>query len=171
MTYWNEKGKHQAEYDELVKQVPGSGKAEAEHIELLRCIGNVYYDCYNNGGCNLNIRRDELDTIKSMSDRIIDKMGDDDWPAFSRIMKTLTNHADDLDEPTDAECPTCYGSGVVDYGDEDDPITCSDCHGEGYFEGAGAFYLPKNWPESDLEKVTDAIILLVAECEKALAKN
>lgn len=54
-TYWNKKGKHQAEWDKLYSDlVPNQGYASTEQGELLRTLSNVYYDIYNNGGCNLN---------------------------------------------------------------------------------------------------------------------
>ena len=52
-TYWNDKGKYQKQYDELFPLlVPDEGMAATYHGEVLRCIANVYYDVYNNGGGN-----------------------------------------------------------------------------------------------------------------------
>lgn len=53
-TYWNHTGKHQGAYEALhVALVPAQGDAETMTGELLRCLGCVYYDVYNNGGGNL----------------------------------------------------------------------------------------------------------------------
>lgn len=49
MTYWNNKGTYQDDYDELFKLVPPSGEAKEPHIELLRCISKLYYRFYNDG--------------------------------------------------------------------------------------------------------------------------
>lgn len=56
-TYWSSNGKYQAWYDELWKQVPAQGKADKLHIDLVRCVSKLYYDHYNNGGCNWDIYR------------------------------------------------------------------------------------------------------------------
>lgn len=54
-TYWADNGKHQSLYDELHKTlVPDEGEAGTTEGEFLRIMSNVYYDIYNNGGCNLN---------------------------------------------------------------------------------------------------------------------
>jgi len=55
--YWNSEGKYQNEHDALHSRlVPGEGKAQTSHGELLRCATNIYYDWYNNGGCNFDVR-------------------------------------------------------------------------------------------------------------------
>lgn len=53
-TYWNNKGKYQKEYDQLIKMlVPMRGDAVTKQGQLLRAITNFYYEKYNNGiGCN-----------------------------------------------------------------------------------------------------------------------
>jgi len=52
-TYYNRTGKHQQEYEELVRKlIPVTGKASTLLGESLRCIGNLAYEFYNNGGCN-----------------------------------------------------------------------------------------------------------------------
>ena len=48
-TYWNNSGKFQAEYDELVKLMPGSGNASTVAGELIRSVSRLGYDLYNNG--------------------------------------------------------------------------------------------------------------------------
>ena len=63
-TYWNGRGKHEELNDELLHLIPSEGKAEG-YAEVLRCITNVYHDIYNNGGGNLGIRQDQLDTVKA----------------------------------------------------------------------------------------------------------
>jgi hypothetical protein len=52
-TYWMNKGKHQKAYQELTNDLmPAYGKADTLHGELLRALGKIYYDYYNNGMCN-----------------------------------------------------------------------------------------------------------------------
>lgn len=57
--YWYGTGTHQADYDRLRELVPESGSADDRWIDLFRVAGNIYYDCYNNGGCNLTASREE----------------------------------------------------------------------------------------------------------------
>lgn len=58
MKYWSNKGKHQAAYDRLYKElVPDEGEAQTEFGNVLRSMSNVYYDLYNNSGCNLEDAR------------------------------------------------------------------------------------------------------------------
>lgn len=52
-SYWNDKGRYQNVYDKLSKLIPECGMADTTHVEALRCITNIYYDVYNNGGGNL----------------------------------------------------------------------------------------------------------------------
>lgn len=56
-TYWNNKGKYQKQADILQEFVPEQGSSEYTDIELFRIASNVYYDIYNNGGCNLDRSR------------------------------------------------------------------------------------------------------------------
>jgi hypothetical protein len=52
-TYWNSKGKFQAEYDDLnAKLVPAVDKCDTLEGEFLRAVGRMYYDYFNNGNCN-----------------------------------------------------------------------------------------------------------------------
>jgi len=55
MSYWEKKGKYQTQSDQIAKDVPTSGHAEKITVELYRCAQNVYYEIYNNGGCNMGM--------------------------------------------------------------------------------------------------------------------
>jgi len=48
-TYWNNKGRFQAEYDELLKLMPASGNCDTLAGELIRSVSRLGYDFYNNG--------------------------------------------------------------------------------------------------------------------------
>jgi hypothetical protein len=48
-TYWNGQGKFQAGYNELVKLMPGSGRADTVAGEMIRAVSRLGYDFYNNG--------------------------------------------------------------------------------------------------------------------------
>ena len=51
-SYYNENGKHQAEYDRLWKLVPDAGQADTVAGEIIRSAGKISYEHYNNGFCN-----------------------------------------------------------------------------------------------------------------------
>lgn len=67
-SYWNEKGDYQKEYNQLISQVPKSGKAKTLGLELLRCLSNLYYDCYNNGWANEKLV--ELEVLEKNESKI-----------------------------------------------------------------------------------------------------
>jgi hypothetical protein len=48
-TYWDNTGKFQAEYDELVKLMPAAGKCDTLAGEMIRAVSRLGYDFYNNG--------------------------------------------------------------------------------------------------------------------------
>lgn len=52
-TYWNDNGKYQEERSELNKLIPDYGYTSNAYLNLYLITLNVYYDVYNNGGCNL----------------------------------------------------------------------------------------------------------------------
>jgi len=100
------------------------------HGELLRALSKIYQDCYNNGGCNLNLYRDHLGTIGQWEGRIQDKLifAGFSESNFYRIMDVLKEHAENLAAPTNS-CSNCDGSGGVE-GDLI-PEDCIDCDGTG----------------------------------------
>jgi hypothetical protein len=53
MSYWSSKGRYEKQSAQITEDVPASGHAENVAVELYRCAQNVYYEIYNNGGCNL----------------------------------------------------------------------------------------------------------------------
>lgn len=69
-TYWHSNGEYQGLYDRLYAMlVPEKGESDYPHGEFLRHGCNVYYDVYNNGGCNFDCGRrvdlvDFLDTLE-----------------------------------------------------------------------------------------------------------
>lgn len=51
---WDRKSPFWARYQELWEElVPDSGMCQTTYGEALRCIARLYYDCYNNGSCNM----------------------------------------------------------------------------------------------------------------------
>jgi len=53
-SYWDSTGAYQEEYDRLFENlVPARGSAPTINGELIRCIGRLTYDYFNNGNCNV----------------------------------------------------------------------------------------------------------------------
>lgn len=52
--YWDNKGDHQKEWDELTeKLVPDMGAGDTVNVELVRGANRLYYDLFNNGNGNV----------------------------------------------------------------------------------------------------------------------
>lgn len=63
-TYCNSNGKYQKFVDEKLKTIPDMYFTDNEYMNLFIEINNLYYDIYNNGGCNF--RLDKVTRIKSV---------------------------------------------------------------------------------------------------------
>lgn len=53
-TYWNSLGKYQDEVDRINKLVPSRGRTDNRYMNLFLVASNLYYDMYNNDGCNIS---------------------------------------------------------------------------------------------------------------------
>lgn len=96
LTYWCEKGKYQKESDILQKLVPSEGEAQDTRIELFRRVSNTYYDIYNNGGMNIDLKDDGIRYgIHSMKSLGID---------LSKTEELIENIEDDDDNLFEASC-------------------------------------------------------------------
>ena len=62
--YWNNNGKYQKFVDEKLKTIPDMYFTDNEYMNLFIEINNLYYDVYNNGGCNLTLNK--VQRIKSV---------------------------------------------------------------------------------------------------------
>lgn len=68
-SYWSQNGNYQKESEYLSSLVPATGESFDTRVELFRCATNVYYDIFNNGGCNLDSPLiDELRFLQSKVD-------------------------------------------------------------------------------------------------------
>lgn len=89
-TYWNNKGKFQAQYDYIYNNLmPDYGSSTNEHIEVIRCVSKIYYEYYNNSNCNTYDRRDgeeayeyELREYYKEMVRTIESYLDIPWSAY-----------------------------------------------------------------------------------------
>lgn len=57
--YWNGNGKYQNEADKISKLIPDVGYTNNKYMNLFIIASNIYYDVYNNGGCNLKYSYDK----------------------------------------------------------------------------------------------------------------
>ena len=59
--YWNGCGRFQKEYKRFFNLlVPEKGDAATPIGQLLRYAGNLYYDVFNNGACNFDVREEDV---------------------------------------------------------------------------------------------------------------
>lgn len=138
-SYWCGNGKYQEINESLAKHIPAYGESEDEGIELLRCATNIYYDCYNNGGCNLGVKIHELRQIVQYRPQIVPSLMTSE--AWNGIIPHLLRHAIDME--------SCDKRTIDDLYDDDDDW--------------GSMYLPKDWSKVNLELLFDAIVLLVQQ--------
>jgi hypothetical protein len=59
-TYWNNNGLYQKDYEALMRLIPYREEAETNELNLLRTFNNLYYDLYNNGLGNKDIKIPEF---------------------------------------------------------------------------------------------------------------
>lgn len=52
-TYWNDNGKYQAFVNALEERIPSIGYTTNVYANLFIAMSHLYYDAYNNGGCNI----------------------------------------------------------------------------------------------------------------------
>lgn len=172
MTYWQNNGKHQAAYDELfAKLVPDQGKAETAHGEVLRLASNLYYELYNNGGCNIHHDGPKADCVSELAERADVQAFMADETSWDSLFCELSERI----QPPE-ECLSCDGSGEMECCCEDEvdceecdgfgTLDCDECNGHGHIEPS--FYA--SFDETELENVIDAIILyVIAEENNATA--
>jgi len=97
-SYWNGTGKYQKEYKRLHKKlVPLSGVADTLEGELLRTLGRVYNEVFNNGGCNFDLLHMKAHALFFL--RFDDLWSLNTGKVVKSILKGKTTH---LDELTDA---------------------------------------------------------------------
>jgi hypothetical protein len=52
-TYWNRQGKYQEWVDEISATMPDMYYTDNKYMNVFIAMSNIYYDIYNNGGCNI----------------------------------------------------------------------------------------------------------------------
>lgn len=63
--YWNGEGKYQEWVDKVNKTIPDMYYTDNEYMNVFIAMSNIYYEIYNNGGCNImdGSYKDELKVI------------------------------------------------------------------------------------------------------------
>lgn len=87
-TYWNGNGKYQQFVDQTNKIMPDYGDTTNPNMNLFIYISKLYYDCYNNGGCNIvDCYLDRVDALQEKVGKIVVTMliGDKEY------LETITN--------------------------------------------------------------------------------
>lgn len=142
--------------------VPMMGPANSETGELLRHLGNFYYDFYNNGGCNLDAgRKDSYEALLANRDDIKAAMKE---PELFDLLFNELKKCFETTEEEEEECFECRGDGYEE---------CLVCEGSGNVKSEAIGYPAqriRRW-KKPLEAVAEAVILLVARItvEAALA--
>ena len=101
-SYWSEKGMYQEEYDLIQKLIPSHGHAQNHEVDLVRMGSNIYYDVYNNGGCNLTLPRFQI-YIDTLEHERIDM----------DVIRTLSDSFEIVDH--DDECEPIFGAEKPDF--------------------------------------------------------
>lgn len=73
-TYWCRNGKYEKENSEIEKLVHCYGMTNNSYVNLYHTACNIYYDMYNNGGCNIDNMFGRIDKyIRPFADEINSK--------------------------------------------------------------------------------------------------
>lgn len=100
-TYWNYNGKYQEAYNELSPLIPIQNLTNHDYMNLIITFGNLYYDLYNNGLMNKDIRLpDVMPYLEKFREEIISKLpskkyltavknGKKDHEAFELVMDAI----------------------------------------------------------------------------------
>lgn len=73
--YMNEKGRYSEFYESL--DMPNFGMSDNEKLNVVIAINNIYYDIYNNGGCNLKDMEESVEAVKNVIPFNLKKCRDD----------------------------------------------------------------------------------------------
>lgn len=94
-TYWGGEGKYQFLSDILYEYfVPAKGECEIDYMEAYRMASRVYYDYFNNGGCNLDnyYYREILVDNSELKEKFDDESLYDDYVRIlSKVVNAHTN--------------------------------------------------------------------------------
>lgn len=106
-TYWNNNGKYQQFVTETNKIMPDYGDTSNLYMNLFIGISKLYYDCYNNGGCNIfDCYMDKVEKIQEKVGKIVVKRLIND----NEYLESITNKVMEylLDKDLSYEKTTYY---------------------------------------------------------------
>lgn len=143
-TYWNHNGKHQDVAERMNPLVPRQGECtEGSLLELFRVASNAYYDLYNNGMGNAEVRLPSLiDEIGGLREKGVITQASE--AVQSAIEEIITFH----NEYMDAEATAGW------VGDEDD----EDEYWEEDYPDSGCLHEP-------FEVFMDFVLELCRDCD------
>ena len=131
-TYWTGKGVFEKLKNKLGKLIPDSGEAATDKLNLYRTMANLYYDLYNNGLCNKDIKlppaKEYLELFKAelipfLQDKknlTAVKNGRRDYGAFEDVMNAVVQLAGKdyaVQKYITEEFPPIYILKSIDLGD------------------------------------------------------
>ncbi len=111
-SYWNHTGRFQKEYEELKKElVPNQGDAPTDLGQLVRFTSNIYYDIFNNGGCNLKL--DPLKSARSIFRQYLKELKEQAEILYiedfgRKLQKFFKGNANVADDVVDVVIAFCY---------------------------------------------------------------
>lgn len=144
--YWDHEGMHQSYVETINSYIPSKGSVEDTFLELFRTASNVYYDLYNNGLGNAQIKLppflDHLENILRSQKHIFDDI--DDMDAFKGNVRVIEEFWNDYKKAED----------------EGRYMYCEDSEDEEYIEG---LYPEPSTCEEPMEHIMDSIILICAK--------
>ncbi len=108
--YWNHRGRYEKRYQELFAAlVPSSGDCAVPYGEVLRWTSKMYYDIYNNGGCNMrdmDFRQSLLRDMSSLMQRFADKLKIHDFNL--KLHRFVKAEATDQENDEVVDVVICY---------------------------------------------------------------
>lgn len=89
--YWHNRGTYQSYWEALQKElVPPTGQAASVAGEIVRLMSRIYYDYFNNGGCNTKV--EECDVLIHFVCHLFKRQGRD----VAKIVDLIARHRDAL---------------------------------------------------------------------------
>lgn len=89
MSYWNGEGLYQNELNKISENIPDIGMTNNKYMNLYITANNVYYDVYNNGGCNLDNYEEDIKKYVAPFNKALERI--DFEESFEDVWRNLEN--------------------------------------------------------------------------------
>lgn len=89
MSYWNGEGLYQNELNKISENIPDIGMTNNKYMNLYITANNVYYDVYNDGGCNLDNYEEDIKKYVAPFNKALE--GIDFEESFEDVWRNLEN--------------------------------------------------------------------------------